>query len=98
MVKLRDINVGPVLDRQLPGGFIDRVIKYKTKLSEVENTSIEETVLNFQRDHHPERELQIWEHITKVYQDECKRNPDWKITDKKQHFEYLLGMSLGVNL
>lgn len=96
-IKLKDIKTGPLQDSSLPKGFISRVIKYKGLLSEVETTSLEETILNFQRDYHPKRELKVWEKIAEMYVEGCKNNPDWNFTDKKQYFETLLGLSLGIN-
>ena len=97
MIKVKDLKTGPVLDRSLPEGFIKRVIEYKGKLSEVETSSLEETVLNFQRDHYPERELEVWEQIAEMYINECNLNKNWKLTDKKRYFKTVIAQSLGIN-
>jgi uncharacterized protein (UPF0262 family) len=77
---------------------IDRIISYKYKLSDVEPSSIDEAILNFQRDLNPEKEVAIWEKITEDYLDECERNQNWTFTDKKRYFETVLKMSLGINV
>jgi len=88
--KLSELKLGPIRDEILPDGFIFRVQKYKEKIREVEKTSIEETVSNFQRDLYPEEELKIWEKIAKEYQVANKDNPKWTTTEKKEHFGKLL--------
>lgn len=95
-VELKDLKLGPPLDRPLPDGFIERVVKYKNKLSEVENTNLEEAVLNFQRDHNPERELEVWEWIAENYEQGFKANPKWSLAMKKSHYSQLLKKTLGI--
>lgn len=94
--KLKDLKTGHVLNI-LPNSFIERVVKYKSTLSEVETSSVVETLLNFQRDHLPERELQVWEQITNMYLDGCNNNQNWNLADKKRYFKVVLARSSGIN-
>lgn len=94
-VKLKDLKFGQPQNKPLPEGFIKRVLKYKKKLSEVETTSLEETFLNFQRDHYPERELQVWEWITENFVLNCEANPGWNLDHKKLCYRHLLKTTLG---
>ena len=95
LVKLSELKAGPIRQEVLPEGFIIRVQRYKEILREVETTSLEETVSNFQRDILPERELDIWENIAHLYELGATSNPDWTMEDKEQFFGELLASSLG---
>lgn len=92
-IKITQIQQGPILQRVLPAGFIDRVLKFKQILSEVETSSIEITISNFQRDYFPERELLIWETIAEQYQKMSLEHPNWTIEDKKKAFSKVLQAS-----
>lgn len=94
LVKLSELKAGPIRQEVLPGGFIARVQKYKEILQEVETTSLEETVSNFQRDILPERELEVWENISHLYEISVENNPNWTVKDKEKFFGELLTSSL----
>lgn len=85
-----ELKMGPIRQELLPEGFIERVRKYKEILKEVETSSLEETVSNFQRDLLPERELKIWEKIASHYELKVKNNPSWGISKKKELFAEVL--------
>lgn len=89
-IKISDIKIGPIRQEVLPDGFVERVQKYKEILKEVETSSLEQTLSNFQRDLHPERELLIWEHIAHFYKISLRDNPDWTNKDKKKSFAEIL--------
>lgn len=96
-VKISDINPnGPIRSPLLPAGFIERVRKFKKILAEVETTTLEETILNFQKDQHPERELMIWEHIALNYQHFINDNNGLTPESKRDVLKVLLGLSSGV--
>ena len=82
--------MSPIRHEKLPDGFIERVQKYKEVLREIETTSLEEAISNFQRDLYPNTELIIWEKIASSYNEGCKSNPKWTLADKKGLFIKLL--------
>lgn len=87
-IKLSELRPQITNKRVLPNGFIQRVINYKEKLKEVEGSSLEQTIDNFQRDLDPEMELRIWEEIADLYQ--YKVVQKWSIERKIQLFKELL--------
>ncbi|HNY35984.1 MAG TPA: hypothetical protein PLD14_01670 [Candidatus Pacearchaeota archaeon] len=93
-IKINKIQLSPIRQTILPEGFIVRVQKYKEILKEVEKTSLEETISNFQRDLNPERELAIWENIAYMYQTTNKDYPNLSIEKKKEAFGLILKSSL----
>lgn len=96
-INTRDINInGAIKTPILPAGFIKRVQKFKKILAEVEKTTLEQTIANFQQDRHPERELKIWEHITSNYQNFIISNPNLTLEEKKDVFKVLISLSMGI--
>lgn len=89
-IDVSKIKPSPIRHEVLPEGFIKRVLNFKDTLKEVEASSLEETVSNFQRDLNPEYELVIWESIASCYKMKCENNPNWSVDDKKQAFKELL--------
>ena len=82
LVDIKDLKPSNIRQEVLPNGFIERVRKYKEILKDVETSSLELTVSNFQRDLHPEKELIIWENIASIYQEILKETP--KLTTRKK--------------
>ena len=89
-IKLSELQMSPIRHEKLPDGFIERVQKYKEVLQEIETSSLEESISNFQRDLYPNTELTIWEKIASNYYEGCKNNPKWTLSEKKKLFIRLL--------
>lgn len=94
-VKISDLNEGPIRHEVLPDGFVERVRNYKQALAEVETSSIESTLVDFQRDINPENELRTWEKIASAYQWSVIANAGLTQAGKKEVFAVLLGLSMG---
>jgi len=94
-VKISDIQEGPIRHQTLSDTFVQRVKDFKQALSEVELTPLENTLENFQRDMHPERELKIWERMASTYQWTIIANPGLSLLEKKDVLGVLLGISVG---
>ena len=90
LVNIKELKLGEIRQEVLPTGFIKRVIDFKEILKEVETSSLEETVINFQRDLNPENELLIWESIASCFTLSCKSNPNWTLKERKKAFAELL--------
>ena len=96
LIKISDIKQSPIRHAVLPDGFIERIRTFKQTLADVENTSLEQAVSNFQRDMHPENELRIWEHIAKVYQTFVSKNAVTDLATKKEIYSVALATSMGI--
>jgi len=90
LIDISKIKPSGIRHEVLPEGFIQRVLSFKEILNEVETSSLEETVSNFQRDMNPEYELVIWESIASCYKMKCENNPNWSVDDRKEAFKELL--------
>lgn len=95
-VKMSDLNKGPVIHQAIPDDFIERVKNFKQVLSEVETSTMEEALDNFQRDADPEKELFLWEHIAKIYQWTIDANTGLTPEQKKEVFALLLSLSMAM--
>lgn len=89
-VNVKELKIGPIRQSILPEGFIERVRKMKETLDEVEPSSLEVTVSNFQRDREPDMELELWEAIAKAYKANMDSNPNWSLSKKRNLFRELL--------
>lgn len=94
-VKLSDLKAGPIRHATLPDDFIQRVKDFKQAIAEVETSSLESTLENFQRDAHPEQELILWEHIAKMYQWSIVAHAGLTLPQKKEVLSLLIGLSMG---
>lgn len=83
---------------KLSDKFIQRVMKYKAILREVENISLEETIFNFQQDMFPEKELLIWEEMARLYSIKLKENHSLTFKQKKNIFKDILVNSFKIEL
>lgn len=96
-MKVADIQNGPIRHPVLPDAFIERVKNFKQVLAEVEKTSLDSTLENFQRDEDPETELLIWEHIASIYQWSVVANEGLSVEQKKEVLSILLSLSMDMN-
>jgi len=94
--KISDLKRGPVIHKTLPSDFIERVKNLKQVIAEVETSSLESTLDNFQRDSNPETELVLWEHIAKMYQWTIVANAGLSLPQKKEVFSIFLQLSMGM--
>ena len=90
LIDMSKIKLSGIRYEVLPEGFVYRIVTFKEALKEVETSSLEETVSNFQRDLSPEGELLIWENIANLYLAEIKKKSDTKLEFKKKMFEKIL--------
>src|SRR4051812_36573751 len=77
-VPLRDLVLGPFHHSSLPAALVERVKAYKKILGDADPTSIESAIDDFRRDLHPEKEVEVWERITHVFEHFTKGH---RITD-----------------
>jgi hypothetical protein len=89
-VPLSQIVAGPGNNSVLPEGSIERIKKFKEVFKEIDTTSLEEAVSNFQKDLHPENEIKIWEDMAFRYVKIMQENPAMTLDEKKNVFKDLL--------
>ncbi len=75
--------------------FIERVRLYKSKIKEVETSTLEETLDSFKRDLYPQKELKVWEEIANYYSSKVKDNPKMNLKEKRALFTEALIWTLG---
>lgn len=92
---LRQFMSGPIIHEVLSEDFVERVKAFKDILAEVETIPLENTLNSFRRDHHPEKELAIWEKIAKTYRAAMAEFGEMPLTQKKGILGLLLAVSMG---
>ena len=95
-VKISDLKAGPIRHTTLPDELIKRIKAFKQILTDVEKTSLEQTIDGFQRDMHPKNEIKIWEHIASVYQSYILEKAIKDLAIKKEVFSVVLRTSMGM--
>ncbi len=80
----------------LPDTFIDRVKGFMAVIADVDDTPLQTFLDSFQRDLHPETELETWEKIAAAYQWAVAGIPGLTREQKKDVFTVILGLSMGV--
>ena len=93
-VKLSDIDEGPIRHPNLPEELVERIKSLRKVLSEVEPSSLDETLDGFKRDANPEREVVVWERISRAYETYIA-DKIFSIEVKKEVFSILLLISMG---
>ena len=93
-IDINQLEEGPIRHQTLPEDFIRRVKAMKAILAEVETGSLAETLDDFKRDAHPERELLIWERIASTYELFVSHEAIKDMPTKKEILSVLLGVSM----
>ena len=66
LANISDLKPGPIRHDQLPDSYLNRILVIYWIFSEYLSISQEETIDNFKRDLHPEREIEVWERMAAV--------------------------------
>jgi hypothetical protein len=94
-IKIYDSKIVFGKDGMLGDDFVKRIMSYKEKLREVEETPLEEIINDFNKDMYPDIELSIWEHIAEKYEQLIQSQPSLDIVGKNEVFKKLLLESFG---
>jgi hypothetical protein len=95
-LRLDDLKPGPIRHKQLPPSLIARIEALHSTLEEVYPQSLAEWLDGFQRDAHPEGEVQWWERLARCYVEYISRkqpNPE----QRKAAFNVLCKLALGAS-
>lgn len=97
-IPIKNLDFGPVRHHDLPSALLIRIQNIHFALRDVLSTSLNETIEDFQRDLHPEQEVEIWEQVVSA----VTRTMDSLATDdivvKKQILGFLLRFTSRENI
>src|SRR5690349_1760890 len=65
---------GPIQHAQLTEDQLERIKKFREVFADIDELSLEAWIDNFKRDVDPDREIAIWEHISRSYQSYCSEH------------------------
>ncbi len=97
-VKISDIKQGDIRHTTLPDELVERIKKFKELLGDVDKSTLDETIDNFKRDMHPEKEVRIWEHIASVYNAYITEKSITDFNTRREIFSIILRLSMGMEL
>jgi hypothetical protein len=73
-VSPKDIHPQPNRQSKLSAAQLGRIKKLQVALSEVDDSSLDKWIEDFEKDRDPEREIRIWEAMAKAYQAYCSEH------------------------
>ena len=62
-INISDIKQGDIKHAMLPDELVERIKKFKELLGDVDKATLDETIDNFKRDMHPEKEIRIFKYL-----------------------------------
>lgn len=93
-ININDIKLNSIVHEKLSDEQINRITRFQEIIKEVNTTPLEKTIENFQRDLNPDKEIAIWERITKAYQTINNENQNLNISEKNEVYNLLLYRSM----
>lgn len=97
-IKISDIKKGDIKHTTLPAEMIERIKNFKEILGDVDRATLDETIDNFKRDMHPDKEVKIWEHIAGVYNTYISEKSITDFATRREIFSVILRLSMGMKL
>ena len=92
--KAGDLQKNDIDDNKLSVDQLKRIKVIQESIIEVNNTSLEETIKNFNNDTNPENEIKVWEAIVGTYQKIIQGNPNFSPDEKQESYNLLLMRSM----
>lgn len=93
-INANDLTLSPVVHDSLSADQIEKITKIQTTFSEVNPSTLEETILNFKRDRNPDNEIAIWLAMAKAYEKFTLKHKSIDINKKKEAFGLILMRSM----
>ena len=93
-VNVNDLTLSPVVHDTLNSDQIEKITKIQTAFSEVNPSTLEETITNFKRDRNPENEIDIWLAMANAYEKFTAKNKSIDINKKKEAYGLILMRSM----
>jgi hypothetical protein len=93
-INANDLTLSPVVHDTLSPDQIERITKIQAAFSEVNPSTLEETVTNFKRDRNPDSEIAIWLAMANAYEKFTAKNTSIDINKKKEAYGLILMRSM----
>jgi hypothetical protein len=94
MMNVKDINLGPVIQESLTAGQIQKIKQIQQTFREVYPATLEETITNFKRDQHPDKEIDIWLKMASAYEMFVQKHTNCDSIKKQEAFKLILLRSM----
>jgi len=93
-INANDLTLSPVIHDTLNSNQIEKITEIQRVFSEVNPSSLEETITDFKRDRNPDNEIAIWLAMANAYEKFTSKNPSIDIDKKKEAYELILIRSM----
>jgi hypothetical protein len=93
-VPLDQIHPNRIVHDTLSKEQITQITKIQTTFAEVNPSTLEETIRNFQRDQNPDNEIRSWLTMAAVYEKFISSKPVMEISKKKEVYKLILFRSM----
>ncbi len=93
-INANDLTLSPIVHDTLSSDQIEKIKKIQKTFSEVNPSSLEETITNFKRDRNPDNEIAIWLAMANAYEKFTSKNPSIDISKKKEAYGLILIRSM----
>jgi len=92
--KVSDLKSGPIRHTKLPEGLVNRIVLVHKTFESYLSFSLDETLQNFKRDMHPEREIGVWEKMAAIVVS-LERTNKWTSSRVKSAVGPIIQLSTG---
>ena len=92
-VPIEDLQLNEVVHDSLTENQLKSIQKIHSTFSEVTDSSLEETITNFKRDEHPDREIEVWLEMADAFQ-KFTSSKQLNSSKKKEVFSIILLRSM----
>ncbi|GEM66381.1 hypothetical protein SF1_43630 [Sphingobacterium faecium NBRC 15299] len=89
-----DLTLGPVVHDTLNNDQIEKITKIQIAFSEVNPSTLEETISNFKRDQNADNEIAIWLAMARAYEKFMLTHKEIGLDKKKEVYQLILMRSM----
>jgi hypothetical protein len=90
----KTVRPGPIVHDTLSAKQIEQITKIQKVFFEVLPVSLDQTITDFKRDHHPDKEIAIWLAMATAYEKFVSKRSGMNLDKKKEVFKLILRRSM----
>lgn len=94
-INIENLIPSPIVHESLSEEQLEKIKRIQETFKEVYPASLDETITNFKRDQNPDNEINVWQHMAKVYQPFALENVgEEKLKARKEAFKLIILRSM----
>ncbi|KAA1247033.1 hypothetical protein [Aquimarina sp. RZ0] len=91
-IEIEQIGPDPVVHESLTEEQLEKIKEIYNAFKEVYPISLQETIKNFKRDHHPDKEIELWSAMVTSYKKASSKNKGEDLLEKRKEIFRLILM------